>query len=189
MKNYLQQLADDLVSLHNRLDDFDIESLVDNDTFVTTVMELTQIAVRTSQQEKIASLRNAALNSALPSTPDDTRIKIFCRWVDQFTPTHIKILKVFMSPEIPSIDLQDNSWKENINLSILGQLIETTYPELVGNYELHIQIIKELYDEGLISNTFPSLMMMNRIEHSPKITPLGDEFLRFLESPLVSRKQ
>ena len=183
-KEWLQQLANDLVSLQKRVADFNIENLIDNPLFVTAVMELTLIAVRTPQEEKLTALRNAALNAALPSAPDSTKQKMFFRWADEMTPTHIRILRIFNDPRVPSLNFDNNSWKQNINLGKLGLLIEETYPDMVGNYEMHIQIIKELYDSGLISNVFPALRMMNRIEHSPKITLLGKEFLQFLDPPL-----
>ena len=53
------------------------EDLQNNEAFISTVLQASQIAQRNHQQEKIDALRNAVLNSALPSAPDDSRQQMF----------------------------------------------------------------------------------------------------------------
>jgi len=45
------------------VDDFDLETLADNDLFVDAVVTATRTVEHTHQKEKISALRNAVLNS------------------------------------------------------------------------------------------------------------------------------
>ena len=52
---------------------FDIESLSDNEMFITAIVKASQIAQRTHQEEKLLSLRNAVINSCLLYTSPSPR--------------------------------------------------------------------------------------------------------------------
>jgi hypothetical protein len=54
-----------------------LEDLQHNESFITTVMQATQMAVRNHEQEKLGALRNAIVNSALPHAPDDSLQQMF----------------------------------------------------------------------------------------------------------------
>jgi hypothetical protein len=125
---WFQSLADGLNTLVETVEELTSEKLSQNEVFVSTVMETTQIAIRTHQEDIRQALRNAVLNAALPNAPDDVQQKMFVQWLHEFTPWHIKVLKVFDSPHITdvSLDLDDQDWMMNIGLSDLGKLIEST---------------------------------------------------------------
>lgn len=72
----------------------DIERLKDNDAFIDTVMQASQVALRNSQQEKLDALRNAVLNSATPQPIEESRQQMFLNLVDVLTAWHIRILKL-----------------------------------------------------------------------------------------------
>lgn len=65
-------------------------------------MHATQIALRSHQTEKLNALRNAIVNVAKGSAPDEVLQNVFLNFVDSFTEMHLKILKVFQSPTPPS---------------------------------------------------------------------------------------
>jgi hypothetical protein len=72
-----------------------VGSLGENPAFVTTTLQATQIAIRTHQEEKLEALRNAVVNSAMGTAPEDDMRAVFLNLIDAFTPTHLLILKLF----------------------------------------------------------------------------------------------
>ena len=76
----------------------DLAALQDNDVFLDTVMTASQIALRTSQQEKKAALRNAILNATLPQSLDESRQQFYIHLIDTFTVWHLRLLKLFQDP-------------------------------------------------------------------------------------------
>jgi hypothetical protein len=62
---WLRLIADGLMALEEKVENFSIESLSQNEDFVTMLLEASYLAVRSHQKEKIESLRNAVLNAAL----------------------------------------------------------------------------------------------------------------------------
>ena len=65
-------LAEAIDDLRERVDDFDFETLADNDLFVDAVVTATRTVEHTHQEEKISALRNAVLNSVAPEAPTQT---------------------------------------------------------------------------------------------------------------------
>jgi hypothetical protein len=74
------------------------EQLRDNPAFIDAVLTATQAAIRTSQRGKLKALRNAVLNSALPTSPDETQQQIFLAMTDRFTALHLAVLTLFHNP-------------------------------------------------------------------------------------------
>jgi hypothetical protein len=141
-----------------------LESLAANPTFVTTVLQATQIALRTHQEEKLEALRNAVANSGGNQLQDDTRA-VFLNLVDTFTPTHLRILKYFK--DRTSVD-------------------ERTIQKLIRDENAVTNImVEELARNGLLQDQRPyaargrdtgeSLLTFGWI-----LSPLGSRFLRFI---------
>lgn len=74
------------------------ERLPTNEAFLNTATLATQAAIRTSNEEKRAALRNAVLNAALPSAPDESKQAIFVSWVDTLTLWHLRLLDLLANP-------------------------------------------------------------------------------------------
>ncbi len=91
---WFQDLADLVEEMQERVDDFDIKNLADNEAFVSAVVQTTRIAAGTHKKEKRVLLRNALLNIALGTGPDDDTQQIFLNMVDTFTASHVRVLDV-----------------------------------------------------------------------------------------------
>jgi len=59
-KAWLEQLAEVLTEVQERVKDLTPEKLVENEAFVTVVMHASQVAIRNHQQAKLEVLRNRA---------------------------------------------------------------------------------------------------------------------------------
>ena len=115
INEWRQAVDDGLRKLEQQTEDFKIEELADNETFVTAVLQITPIAISTHVKEKHEYLPNAILNSALPTVPADDMQQIFVQLLGQFTVAHIKTLKVFRRSDIPALNLNNSEWKINIS--------------------------------------------------------------------------
>ena len=98
-QEWMESVAAAVNQLHDRIDGLSVDRLAENESFTTALLHASQAAVRTHDQEKRSALRNAVLNAALPSAPDDELQIIFLNYVDELTPTHLRILRVLDDPE------------------------------------------------------------------------------------------
>lgn len=143
-----------------------VDSLGDDAAFVTTMLHATHIALRTHQEEKLEALRNAVVNSAIGTGPEDDIRAIFLNLVDGFTPTHLRILSFF----------------QNRN-----SLDSAAFERLRDARAVTDLMVNELARGGLIEDTRPyvargrdtgdSLLTLNWT-----LTKLGTRFLTFVSS-------
>lgn len=146
-----------------------IEELQNNNAFIDTLMHASQIAIRNSQEEKIQSLLNATLNTAISPDIDETYRSIFLNFVDTLTTLHIKFLKEFTTEHI-STTTRPNGFVD--------------FPEELfdGDIILYKQIWKDLADNSLIDadQPFPT---KEKTTITIKISELGGKFIDFISTP------
>lgn len=76
----------------------DLESLQENEQFISAAMYASQLALRTHQEEKLTALRNAVTNIAIGQAPEEALQHLFLDFVDSLTEIHLRILKLFQAP-------------------------------------------------------------------------------------------
>ena len=94
----MEEIAQALGELSERVEGFNIEDLAENPAFISTVLNASQAAMRSHQEEKLEALQNAVLNSALPNAPDDDFQLVFVSYVDTLAPWHLRLLKFYSDP-------------------------------------------------------------------------------------------
>src|SRR5258707_8620610 len=77
------------------------------ESFWTTFLHSLEIARRTHQEEKIEALKNAVLNAAKPTAPDDNMQHIFLNMVDDLTPLHMRLLAFLALPQEFGLGFED----------------------------------------------------------------------------------
>jgi hypothetical protein len=97
-EEWMNQVADGLKGLENRLQNFRVENLIGNERFITIVLNASQAAIRNHQQEKREALRNAVLNVAVGSKLTEDQEAIFMHLIDRYTQWHLRILRLFQNP-------------------------------------------------------------------------------------------
>lgn len=148
-----------------------IEALQSNDQFISTLMQATQIAMRTHQREKIDALRNAVLNAAKPQPPSEALQQIFLNLIDSMTEWHLRILKLFHNP--PPVP--------GLSMGGLSSVLEHHYPDLRGNRDFYDQIWKDLYLRGLVGTEHMHITMSEMGLKQQRTTTMGAQFLAFIE--------
>jgi len=182
-----QQWIEEVTQYLNELKDkkgIDLESLQLNDKFITTVMQATQSAIRNHQREKLVSLRNAILNSALPESPDESLQSMFLNYVDTFTVWHLKILDLFHNPS--DWAKRNNHQFQEYYSAGMNTTLESAFPELYEQRSFYDQIWKELYSHGLVSTDSLHGMVTGQSLLNSLTTEMGDKFLNFISNPMES---
>jgi hypothetical protein len=162
-----------------------LESLQKNEEFIDAALEATQIAIRTSSQEKREALKNAILNSALPNPPEQSLQKMFLSFIDTLTVWHLKLLELFNDPaaylEIHKINFTGYS------IGALSHLVENAFPELKGRRDLYDLIWKDLYSRALVTTEGLHTMMTGSGIIARRTTEIGKLFLGYIKSPIEER--
>lgn len=184
---WIESIAEGLKELEEKIDGFKIESLQNNEMFITTVMHATQVAIRNHQKEKLEALRNAVLNSTSPNAPEEDLQLMFLNWVDELTPWYLRILKFFENPiewgkghGITYPDLEFGS---------PAHALTHAFPELRGQDNFYAQIIKDLYSRGLMSIESLSVTMTKQGIFASRVTEIGKQFIQFITSPIKDEEE
>ena len=154
-------------SVNKRLDDVeaDVACLVEDPSFVSTVLQASNIAFRTHQEEKLEALRNAVVNSATGIAPEDDMRSFFLNLVDTFTPTHLRILRFFQNRSTADTSVFNR-------LRDKGAVVD--------------QMVFQLDQQGLVEDPRPYAARMrdtgDLLTLDWKLSKLGGEFLGFISS-------
>ena len=99
MQAWLRDLAEAVTELQETAEGWPrFEDLAEHDVFVDAVINASRAAQATHQEEKLAALRNGVLNSLGPDAPTTDEQSRFFRLVEQFTPSHLRLLIFFDDP-------------------------------------------------------------------------------------------
>ena len=180
---FLIAIYGELQSLSEKVDDFNIEELVENEIFITSLTHAVPVAVKNHQIEKITALKNVVLNSALPNAPNEDKQLMFLDFIDSFTSWHLKLLLLFDDPEgyASENDISFPNWQGGGIRSV----IELVFPILKNEKQFTTQVWKDLFNHGLFNTSADSIntMMTGNGMISPRTTELGQEFLNFIMDP------
>lgn len=179
---WLQQLAEVLTEVQERVKDLTPEKLAANEVFVTVAMQASQVAIRNHQQAKLEALRNAVKNSALPDPPHEDEQMIFLRLVDQLTPWHLRVLSLLDNPR---------DWMQRNVVAYPGwgtggvsTVVEHCLPDLGGQRDTYDQIVRDLQVEGLlVQGQFLHLTMTGNGMVESRTTDRGRRFIKFISAP------
>lgn len=179
---WLEELADVITKLQERVDGLTPEKLSKDEAFITISLQASQIAIRNHQKEKIDALRAAVLNSALPNAPDEDQELIFLRLIDQLTPWHLRILSNLHNPGqwMEKNQIQNPGW----GMGGVSTVLEHCFPDLRGNREFYDQIVRDLQTEGLVGQgNFLHVTMTGNGMLESRTSGMGKMFLSFITEP------
>jgi len=181
---WIESIVKGLKVLEKKIEDFNIETLSQNDMFITTVMHASQVAIRNHQKEKLEVLRNAVLNAALPNAPEEDIQIMFLNFVDTFTPWHLRILKFFDNPQ--EWGRKSGITYPNWTMGGPSTVLEHTFPELRGRRDFYDQIVKDLFIRGLMNTESLHVTMTSQGMFASRTTSMGKQFINFITSPIES---
>lgn len=180
---WIESIARGLKALGERVDDFKIEALSDNQMFVTTVMYASQAAIRNHQKQKLEALRNAVLNAALPNAPEEDIQLMFLNFVDMFTSWHLRILEFFDDPVEwgRRNGITYPSWSGGWPATVL----EHAFPDLTGRRDFYDVIVKDLFVRGLMNTeTLRVSFATSEGLFASRTTAMGKQLIDFITTPI-----
>jgi hypothetical protein len=131
------------------------------------------------ERGKLEALRNAIVNSATKTEPDQDERHIFVQVVDRFTPLHLRILKAFQDPLRWA---REHEVKYSpASARCLDHFIEKAFPELRGHRTFCDLVWSELRQARLITAADLEVMMTKTGWQTKRTTGLGDKFLAFTQ--------
>ena len=170
---WFQNIGDRLLELENTQNGI-LDKLTNDDTFIDISLKATELALKTSEDEKLEALRNALLNSINNESVDISMQQVFLSYIDTFTVWHIKLLKLFDNPTVYKDKLQ------NAYSGSLSKVIEVAYPELASKEEFARQIFKDLYSKGLLNTESIAGMMTASGMLAQRTTQMGQDFIAYI---------
>lgn len=176
-----------LIMLDERLNQleqksFDMESLAHNEIFLSTVLQATQIAMRTHQKDKLMALLNAVTNVAIDQSLNDSKTQMFLSFIDGFNEWHLRLLLFF---DDPKRSLMSKGLSYDFYMGGAGDALYRYYPELENQKEFTRQLMNDLYQRGLLNSDAGVLntMMTGSGVVASRTSLTGKEFLHFISEP------
>jgi len=161
-----------------------VESLQENEAFVSTVTKASQIAVTTHDKEKREALRNAIVNTALGIEPDESLRQMFLRFVGELTPWHIRILQL-MQDARGWFERQGRQPPQYVIAGSLAQLFSDAYPELKNQRDFLELLHADLIARKLSNSGNLMTVMSGSGPYGKRTTAFGDRFLAFIGEPEI----
>jgi hypothetical protein len=176
---WFKELADDLDDLKDSAAGFRIESLAENESFVSATIQATRIALSAHQREKREMLRNGLLRIALGNGPGDDLEQTFLRAIEEFTPSHVKILYTLWAGvrDLSNKGLWDN-YSKRFDIPSYGAAVRLLFPE-IQDTGLMEYMMRDLSRRGFSNVSDPGATFpMGSI-----VTNMGIGFLNFVIAP------
>lgn len=177
-EEWMTNVANKIEEISSQIKTFKIGDLKENEEFLDAVIMATKAAIATSSVEKQNNLLNALQNIALHKNQEKVKNTIFLNFIDRFTDAHIVICSILANPNdfrSPRREFDTKeTYRELINKTILG----------IDAQVINV-IVKELYDNGLITISSPDLDNFPPFmdEGCSRLTKFGNQFLIFITKP------
>ena len=172
---WFREFASDFDRLEERVEGCTIESMVQNEVFVTAAIQATRIALSTHQVEKRALLRNALLNIAIGQAPSEDMQHVYLRFIDEFTPSHVTLLYFLWTCNQRAATANGGTLPQASDFEAVLEMLE---PELQRQGPLVQQILEDLRSRGLAT-----LQKINYAFPQQVVTNAGISFLQFVLLP------
>ena len=175
---WLILLGEELEKLEEKFDSFNIDSLKDNEQFITMVLKASQIVIRDHTLEKKKALANACVNTAMKIKIDDAEQMMFLNFVDELTVWHLRVLDYFSNPvkRLQEKNISTNSYMAGSPSILLFEY----YPELHDREDFTRIIVKDLYTKGLLNTDSISGVQTVQGMVASRLTDFGKRFISFI---------
>lgn len=180
-EEWLAGLSEAVEDLRQRLGDADFETLAENPRFVDAVMITTRVIDHTHQEEKLAALRNAVLNSLAPEAPDADTQAMFLSLVDRFTASHLRVLTLWNDP-VAWFESRGLPGPPQAKAGAMTQVVEAALPEMQGRQDFYALVAADLNASGLLAAELSGLLGTGALMR-PLTNGIGQQFVEFISSP------
>ena len=157
-----------------------IDDAVRDERFITLLYRAAGAAIRTHESAKREALRNAVLNAAVGTAPDEDLQHMFLSFVDYLTATHLRLLELLSGPK-QYFSLHGLHWSSQWNncMTNYDDLISKGIPQLLKRKAIADVMWADLDRRGLVVTRS---IITKRFEDD-HLTDLGHLFLAFITEP------
>lgn len=131
-----------------------VDDVPEDDSFHDVLIHATELALHTSEEEKLLAFANIVLNSALAPPPDDQSPHAFLLSLDRIPLLHLQLLRCLNSPAKHFRSSQGiiRSAETEGNTVALFELIFEMFPSLSPRIDsrMHARVLYELHGQNLI---------------------------------------
>jgi hypothetical protein len=180
MQTWLESLADAVNDMQTRGDGVDLDALAEDERFIDAVVSATRAAQATHDEDKLAALRNGVLNTLGPKAPTEDEQLRFFRFVEQFSPAHLRLLDFLHDPG--AFFDRAGITRPNYGMGGRSTLLEDGMPELRGQRDWYDLLFGDLSTAGLTNGTLHVTQTGASLWLSAT-SLLGDRFLTFICDP------
>ena len=182
----VQTIGTRLIALEQR-GVIDIHALMNNEAFVTILLQALQIGMRNHREEKLHAIQNIVLNSAVELDPEEDLKIHFLNLIDSMTALHLVLFIYSIDPK---------TWVEN-NPSIKERLAERNpdrnpivpiawiFPELEGQEQFVNTIFNDLLDMNLLIAQQCLDTLYSGTSGGTPVSDFGRKFLACISPPVV----
>lgn len=162
-----------------------IRHLSENEEFVSLLTKGSLAAIQFHQKEKLESLREIVINSALEisaGTLNYEELNMILRITEQLDSTHFIMLRLFHRPHVELIKMKK---KELINSTDrISTLFLGVFSGLNGKIDLLSRMWSELHSFGLVSTSIftDQFIIIPGTNESNIVTSFGKRFIRMIEA-------
>jgi hypothetical protein len=144
---WMVKVSEAIAELQDKYD-LKIESLAENEHFISILLHASSLAIKNHQDEKINALKNSLINSLINKDISEDVQFAFLNLIDEFTPTHMRVLSDVCSGFCWSPIVSFKNY--NINLEFSRILIRE-YSELKAQADFVYQVINDLISKNLLT--------------------------------------
>ena len=175
---WMELVVDKLNDLEERNNGL-INGLRENDEFISFLLESSQIALKTHQEEKLTILKNVISNFIMETPEDYDKKYSFLKIIEEITPSHIEILNY----------IHINELEINENINGFPQLYEKYFKSQKIDKFYFRKCVFDLEKQSLIrinkdfNDYFDGTGYVSTDEGAPsiKILDIGKEFVQFIK--------
>jgi len=160
---WMEQVTDEINNLVNQ-EIVTLESLREDERFLSVFLEISNIAIRTHDENKRHMLKNAVVSAAKHTTQDETLESVLVGLVAQLQPVHLKLLQYVREPSAGSA----------------RRVLLQELPELGDDEDLLNQIWGELLSKGLVKQMDLAFAFCSGFGTDNCCTRLGDSLLDYI---------
>jgi hypothetical protein len=159
----------------------EIDEMQQSDRLVNTILQTSEIALRTTEEEKLAALRAACIRAALPTEVGDVYERVFVRWIDELLPLHMQVL-TYMEDPIGWFERNGIERQHYMGAARMAPF-NVAMPKLAADGPLRDLVLRDLDQRGLADVGAMSALVSENAVFSPVVKDLGRKFLRFIRLP------
>jgi hypothetical protein len=177
---WLEHLAWVVSSLREKVEGFDLVALVNNETFVSAVVEASRVAIATHREEKLKMLRNLLVKVAMDPDRKDFFAHRYLRFVDELSPEHFLLLDYLSDPT--GWFTQKGLVRPSYTLAPLDEAALNA-AEFPFGADIRAVVLRDLDTQGLAMARSMTKVEMVTVGWRPLVTSLGLALLIFVHSP------